>query len=126
MTGLSAAVLLIALAQTPAPADQGPVIPKAPDAETVLAQAVKLHEAGDIIGAITNYEAYLKTDPNDVTDDEWRNSGGLDRRCRRVFAAEAADFIEEIAQICLWLLVHKLSYSTLFESGHSQKQLRLT
>jgi tetratricopeptide (TPR) repeat protein len=59
----AAAVLLIALAQNPPP-DQGPVIPKAPDAETVLAQAVKLHEAGDIIGAITNYEAYLKTDPN--------------------------------------------------------------
>ena len=63
MPGFTAALLLIALAQTPPP-DQGPVIPKAPDAETVLAQAVKLHEAGDIIGAITNYEAYLKSDPN--------------------------------------------------------------
>ena len=45
---------------------QGPIIPKAPDADALLAQAVQLHEAGDIFGAVTNYEAYLKTNPDNA------------------------------------------------------------
>ena len=52
--------------QAPPPAQQGPVIPKAPDADTILAQAVQLHQAGDILGAISNYEAYLKTQPDNA------------------------------------------------------------
>jgi tetratricopeptide (TPR) repeat protein len=42
---------------------QQPVIPKPPEAETLLQQAVELHQAGDILGAIANYEAYLKVEP---------------------------------------------------------------
>ena len=63
MTGFVLAVLL-SMAQAATP--QGPVIPKAPDADAILSQAVQLHEAGDILGAITGYEAYLKVDPNNA------------------------------------------------------------
>ena len=35
---------------------QGPTIPKAPDADTLLAQAVELQQAGDMFGAVTNYD----------------------------------------------------------------------
>ncbi len=74
MIGSLLAVLLPALAQAapaqapPAqpPASQGPIIPKAPGADTILAQAVELHQAGDLLGAATNYEAYLKVDPNNA------------------------------------------------------------
>jgi tetratricopeptide (TPR) repeat protein len=59
-------VLAVLLSMAQASQAQGPVIPKAPDADAVLAQAVQLHEAGDIFGAITGYEAYLKTDPNNA------------------------------------------------------------
>ena len=48
------------------PTAQGPTIPKAPDADALLAQAVQLHEAGDLFGAVTNYEAYLKTNPDNA------------------------------------------------------------
>ena len=69
MTGFIAAALAVALLQgaspPPAPA-QGPIIPKAPDADTILAQAVQLHQAGDLLGAITNYEAYLETNPGNA------------------------------------------------------------
>ena len=63
VTGFVLAALLSIAGQTPT---EGPVIPKAPDAEAVLAQAVQLHEAGDFFGAITNYEAYLKVQPNNA------------------------------------------------------------
>jgi tetratricopeptide (TPR) repeat protein len=65
--GLGLAVALV-LALPPSGASlaaQGP-IPKAPDAETVLAQAVQLHQAGDILGAIAGYESYLKSDPDNA------------------------------------------------------------
>ena len=65
---LLAALVAPAAAQGPPqlPPGQGPIIPKAPDADTILAQAVQLHQAGDLVGAITNYEAYLKTEPNNA------------------------------------------------------------
>ena len=45
---------------------QEPIIPKAPDADALLAQAVQLHQAGDLYGAVENYEAYLKTNPDNA------------------------------------------------------------
>ena len=56
--------LLVTLAAAPTAA-QGP-IPKAPDADTVLAQAVQLHQAGDILGAIAGYQRYLESDPDNA------------------------------------------------------------
>ncbi len=56
--------LLLILAGLPVRAQV--TIPKAPEAETVLAQAVQLHQAGDILGAIAGYETYLKTDPENA------------------------------------------------------------
>ena len=57
------AVHLAALSSAPA---QGPTIPKSPDADALLAQAVQLQEAGDLFGAVSNYEAYLKTNPDNA------------------------------------------------------------
>ena len=53
-------------APAPTAAPQGPTIPKAPDADALLAQAVELQQAGDLFGAVTNYEAYLKTNPDNA------------------------------------------------------------
>jgi tetratricopeptide (TPR) repeat protein len=70
VTRYAPAALLAALLLAPSAAvrvaAQGPTIPKAPDVETVLAQAVQLHQAGDILGAITGYEAYLKVHPDNA------------------------------------------------------------
>jgi serine/threonine-protein kinase HipA len=69
VTGLAVVALVAALTQAapvPSAAQTGPVIPKAPDADALLAQAVQLHEAGDLFGAVTNYEAYLKSDANNA------------------------------------------------------------
>ena len=57
------AALLAALSSAPA---QGPTVPKAPDGDALLAQAVQLQEAGDLFGAVSNYEAYLKTNPDNA------------------------------------------------------------
>ena len=65
-------------------------------------------------------EADLRTrtgDLHDMPDDERFRRRGLGRRSRRFVTAEAADFVEEIAQIGLGLLVHVLGYSHCLAAG---------
>ncbi len=49
-----------------APATQPPPELAPPYAQTLLAQAVELHQAGDILGAIAAYEAALKLEPENA------------------------------------------------------------
>ena len=60
MTFLRTAAVLLLLATTPVGAQ--PAAP-APDFDTLLAQAMQLHQAGDLIGAIAAYQAALAIDP---------------------------------------------------------------
>jgi tetratricopeptide (TPR) repeat protein len=60
MTWLAAvALLVVAAAQTPAPASAS-----APSADELFAQGVRLQQAGEITGAIQAYEAALATQPD--------------------------------------------------------------
>jgi tetratricopeptide (TPR) repeat protein len=48
------------------PVSPPPRTPQPPDANTLLAQAVELHQAGDYLGAIAAYESALKLQPDNA------------------------------------------------------------
>lgn len=58
--GPSGALVLVILAALPTRAQQ----PPAPDADRLLARAMELHQAGDILGAMEAYEEVLKLAPD--------------------------------------------------------------
>jgi Flp pilus assembly protein TadD len=70
LRGALGALVLCALIQQPPstqPSGTASGTPSGqPNAATLLAQAVELHQAGDILGAIAAYEAALKLEPENA------------------------------------------------------------